>query len=227
MHYFDARFLASFLLSSCDFIDPVNRRPLTHEECTALDVHLRQHHPEVGVDASVADAFALFERHGAGQVHAVQREATAVLQHLFRFGSARRTDQRGRAIAYADAGLTVVDDDDILAAAGNTASSSAPAEPDLERMTSSDFPGLGGGSGSSAPSGRGGWGGQARPPGRGGSAGGRDSFPALASAKAKPKAWGPPKAGAASAKAKSGPPGRGGKGRGGRGRGVSGNSDAW
>merc|ERR1711972_824799 len=32
-HYFDARFLANWLVSACDFIDPLSRRPLTHEEC--------------------------------------------------------------------------------------------------------------------------------------------------------------------------------------------------
>merc|ERR1712151_932954 len=90
-------------------------------------------------------------------VHAVQREATAVLQHLFRFGSARRTDQRGRAVNYADGALTVVDDDDILANLGNVNPSSgsagaATARPatakaagvTLERATSSDFPQLDG-----------------------------------------------------------------------------------
>merc|ERR1712107_457583 len=37
--------------------------------------------------------------------------------HLFRFGSHRRTDARGRAVNYSDAALTVVDDDDILTSA--------------------------------------------------------------------------------------------------------------
>ena len=37
----------------------------------------------------------------------VRREATAVLQHLFRFRSARRTDATGRAITHAEAGAAV------------------------------------------------------------------------------------------------------------------------
>merc|ERR1740129_1669980 len=160
MHYFDARFLASYLLSSCDFIDPVNLRPLTLQECQALDAHLRQHHwDEQGT--SVGDAFELFERNVGRQdddesasMHAVRREATAVLQHLFRFRSARRTDQRGRAIAYADSGLMVVDDDDILTSGPPAASSAPPVPPEPvlpERATSLDYPGLGGPPSGGAP----------------------------------------------------------------------------
>jgi len=164
-HYFDARFLASYLLSSCDFIDPVNRRPLTHAECAALDEHLLWYHPDECGDASVADAFKLFELNlgsagGDNQaMHAVQREATAVLQHLFRFRSSRRTDQRGRAVTYADAGLTVVDDDDILTSgppvAGAAAASSGPLRPPgpPERTISAEYPSIdgchGGGNGPS------------------------------------------------------------------------------
>jgi hypothetical protein len=41
------------------------------------------------------------------------READTVVQHIFQFRSGRRTDRRGRAVAFADGGLTVVDDHDI------------------------------------------------------------------------------------------------------------------
>lgn len=110
-HYFDARFLASFLLSSFDFINPVNRTALTREDCLALDAHLRAHHSEQQA-TSVADAFDLFQRNGGGGSDSVRREATAVFQHLFRF-NVRDLDSRGRAINYNDGGLTVIDDDDI------------------------------------------------------------------------------------------------------------------
>lgn len=114
-HYFDARFLANYLASSCDFIDPMNRRPLTREECVDLDKHLQWYYPDQQF-IIVADAFDLFERNVGGEVGtSVQREATSVLQHLFRFSSSRRTDARGRAVNYRQGGLTVVDDDDVLA----------------------------------------------------------------------------------------------------------------
>ena len=105
-HYFDGRFLASFLLSSFDFINPVNRTPLSREDCLALDAHLRDHHPR-DRPSSVADAFELFQRNGGSGSDAVRREATAVFQHLFRFAHAQSSDSRGRAINYNDGGLTV------------------------------------------------------------------------------------------------------------------------
>merc|ERR1719291_1043994 len=98
---------------------------------------MSRYHPDE-CEASVADALALFQLNGSSGegVDAVRREATAVLQHLFRFRSARRTDQRGRAIAYTGGSLTVVDDDDILApapASGAAASSgAAPGAAPLE-----------------------------------------------------------------------------------------------
>merc|ERR1719482_1931068 len=55
-HYFDGAFLASYLVSSSDFINPINRRDLTRDECVALDEYLQRH----GLpDVSVVDAFDL------------------------------------------------------------------------------------------------------------------------------------------------------------------------
>jgi len=225
LHYFDARFLASFLLSSCDFIDPVNRRQLTLEECTALDEHLQRYYPGASCDSSVADAFTLFERQRASNaaedgsaMHSVQREATAVLQHLFRFGSARRTDRRGRAIAYADGGLTVVDDDDILASGGGGGpASSAPAEPSFHQTTTMDFPTLADETSASSSTCDGRWARHQSQRGNGAaSSPGAEAFPSLSSKAPAPKAWGPKAA--IAAKAKAAGTGRGGKGRGGRGR---------
>jgi hypothetical protein len=105
----------------------MNRRPLTREECVALDKHLRWYYPDQQF-IIVADAFDLFERNVGGEVGtSVQREATSVLQHLFRFSSSRRTDARGRAVNYRNGGLTVVDDDDVLAP--DTSAPSRPARP--------------------------------------------------------------------------------------------------
>merc|ERR1712070_778782 len=142
-HYFDARFLANYLVSSCDFIDPNNRRPLTREECVALDEHLRWYYSDQQF-IIVADAFDLFERNVAGEAGtSVQREATSVLQHLFRFSSLRRTDARGRAVNYQQGGLMVVDDDDVLAPdASAPPRSRSPPSDDAEAFPSlpSDTP---------------------------------------------------------------------------------------
>ncbi|CAE8655774.1 unnamed protein product, partial [Polarella glacialis] len=127
------RFLANFLLSSCDFINPVNRAALRRDDCVVLDCHLKEHHWDDPLQ-SVADAFDLFQMHGSGGSVGVRREATAVLQHLFTFRSARETDARGRAINFNDGGLTVIDDDDILVppvAAALSSAFQASREPDL------------------------------------------------------------------------------------------------
>ena len=107
-HYFDGRFLASFLLSSFDFINPVNRTPLSREDCVALDAHLRDYPDRQSASSSaVTDAFDLFQRNGGTGTDAVRREATAVFQHLFRFTQSQNLDSRGRAINFNDGGLTV------------------------------------------------------------------------------------------------------------------------
>eukprot|EP00438_Fugacium_kawagutii_P019152 Skav219341 [mRNA] locus=scaffold76:184812:188684:+ [translate_table: standard] len=118
-HYFDGQFLASFLLSSFDFINPVNRIPLSRDDCSALDAHLRDFYPRQS--ASVTDAFDLFQRNGGTGTEAVRREASAVFQHLFRFTHAQNLDSRGRAINFNDGGLTVIDDDDIRVTAAQHA----------------------------------------------------------------------------------------------------------
>ncbi|CAK9019917.1 Reticulocyte-binding protein 2 homolog a [Durusdinium trenchii] len=196
-HYFDARFLASFLLSSFDFMNPVNRSPLNREDCVALDVHLRQFYPDSS--SSVTDAYDLFQRNGGNGSDAVRREATAVFQHLFRF-QPRNLDSRGRAINYNDGALTVIDDDDIrVSAAQHTVASTAEA---LGRGGSDavSVPGPGPHRVASAPL-SGAW-----PEAK--AAANRpvvEEFPALPGAKPKAKA---PKAKAKAAKAKAAPVGR-------------------
>lgn len=91
-HYFDARFLASFLVSSTAFMNPVNRQPLGRSDCMALDTHVRRYHPSDPI-TSVTDAFDLFAKRGPHSDQA-QREATAVLQHLFQFGYSQQQATR-------------------------------------------------------------------------------------------------------------------------------------
>lgn len=95
VHWFDGMFLASFLVSSGQLIDPVNRRPLTRGECVALDAYLTAH----GLPAvHVADSFDLAkavtgQQSGGDSVDAqrmsmLEREATSMLRSLFDFRSA-------------------------------------------------------------------------------------------------------------------------------------------
>lgn len=109
-HYFNGLFLASFLVSRGDFINPCNRRPLTRNECVALDRHVKQHHAGASC-VSVTDAWDMASRRINDSQE--QREAASVLQHIFQYRSGRRTYTRGRAVAFAEAGLAVVDDHDI------------------------------------------------------------------------------------------------------------------
>ncbi|CAE6951971.1 unnamed protein product [Symbiodinium natans] len=174
-------------LSSFDFINPVNRKALTREECLALDAHLRAHYP--GQQAtSVTDAFDLFQKNGGGGSDLVRREATAVFQHLFRL-SVRDLDSRGRAINYNDGGLTVIDDDDIRVSSAQhavaaTAEVLGTAEP-RNPAESESFPTLGAGASQRA---QGAWAKSSAPAPA-------EAFPSLPSApKSKAKPAGAPKA---------------------------------
>jgi len=115
-HYFDARILALYLVQACDFIDPVNRRPLLREECVALDEHVARNYNKNEQYVSVTDTYDIVQLNTGG-TDQHQRDAASVLQHLFRFQSSRRTDVTGRSINFQSGGLTVIDDDDILAPA--------------------------------------------------------------------------------------------------------------
>jgi len=128
IHYFDARFLANWMVSSGDLSDPMNRRPLTRQECLALDEHMRSFHPEMSV-VSVTDAFDFQSRQhirtdnvsGAGLAgQSLQREANLVLQSLFQWrhrGSSIQAprDAAGHRVVFHESGLRVVDDNDVEA----------------------------------------------------------------------------------------------------------------
>jgi hypothetical protein len=90
VHLFDARFLSLFLLSAATFINPVNRQPLTHDDCIRLDCHMQEYFTDEQT-ASVALAFQLV-MHGGKDEGDVQRSATAALKQLFRTGSFRKID---------------------------------------------------------------------------------------------------------------------------------------
>jgi hypothetical protein len=87
-HYFDGQFLAHYVVSTANFINPVNRDQLDRSVCLRLDAYLGEHDLP---SARVAECFRLFEVSSAKQVgdesaHARQlrQEATAVMAALFR-----------------------------------------------------------------------------------------------------------------------------------------------
>eukprot|EP00931_Biecheleriopsis_adriatica_P086899 TRINITY_DN61453_c0_g1_i1.p1 TRINITY_DN61453_c0_g1~~TRINITY_DN61453_c0_g1_i1.p1 ORF type:complete len:952 (+),score=224.66 TRINITY_DN61453_c0_g1_i1:264-2858(+) len=106
VHWFDGMFLASFLVSSGQLIDPVNRRPLSRGECKSLDEYLKSH----GLPAvHVTDTFDLTqavksnrpqqasEGGDAARMAALEREAASMLRSLFDFRSAGIGAGSGRA----------------------------------------------------------------------------------------------------------------------------------
>ena len=96
-HYFDGQFLAHYVVSTANFINPVNRARLDLGVCKRLDAYLREN---TLPSARVAECFRLFEASSAKQVgeesaHARQlrQEATAVMAALFRTRSNNLQDQ--------------------------------------------------------------------------------------------------------------------------------------
>ena len=95
-HLFDGKVLAYYLVSTLQFIDPLNRRDLTRQEISNLDAYLAKHqlkkmrvleaYDEKGVSLSSAGANAQSQ---SGRLRIRQEEARNLLNSLF-------SDSRGR-----------------------------------------------------------------------------------------------------------------------------------
>ena len=103
VHYFDGQFLAHYVVSTANFINPVNRDQLDRDVCMRLDAYLRENNLP---SAQVTECYRLFEASSAKQqgeesAHARQlrQEATAVMAALFRTRSntAQNANGEGRA----------------------------------------------------------------------------------------------------------------------------------
>ena len=103
VHYFDGQFLAHYVVSTANFINPVNRDQLDRDVCMRLDAYLRENNLP---SAQVTECYRLFEASSAKQqgeesAHARQlrQEATAVMAALFRTRSntAQNSNGEGRA----------------------------------------------------------------------------------------------------------------------------------
>lgn len=93
VHWFNGMFLASFLVSSGQLIDPVNRRQLTRGECLSLDNYLAAHRlPAVHVTDvhDLQQAVSGSVSNGTtDRIRALEREAASMLRSLFDFRSSR------------------------------------------------------------------------------------------------------------------------------------------
>ena len=90
-HFFDGAVLATYLVSTATFCNPMTRTPLTRDDCRALDEYLLENGLRAGLkDVLVTHAYDLLEMTRKGQdvgamISRSQREATTVLNSLFGF----------------------------------------------------------------------------------------------------------------------------------------------
>ncbi|KAJ1450948.1 hypothetical protein M885DRAFT_589750 [Pelagophyceae sp. CCMP2097] len=95
-HWFDGAVLAVYVVSSANFLNPMTREPLLREDCLALDDYLRNY----GLDdrPRVTTAYDLLhsanvQGGGHGEITAIRREATTILQSLFGFDRAEAEEE--------------------------------------------------------------------------------------------------------------------------------------
>eukprot|EP00928_Gymnodinium_smaydae_P089228 TRINITY_DN73217_c0_g1_i1.p1 TRINITY_DN73217_c0_g1~~TRINITY_DN73217_c0_g1_i1.p1 ORF type:complete len:466 (+),score=124.11 TRINITY_DN73217_c0_g1_i1:70-1467(+) len=158
MHYFDAVALASYITRRAVFENPLNRAPLSREECVRLDEHIAVHAPH-SRSFRVADALDLQRAirakwasasDGSRSAARLRQDAADTLNGLFDLPSYGRGSE-ARASARGGGGWTVVDDDfrrhieaEAIAALHAAASEEAarPGGPAPERTSVSEFPQL-------------------------------------------------------------------------------------
>lgn len=92
-HYFDGQFLAHYIVSTANFIDPINRAALDHATCVRLDQYLKEHRlPSAGVEMSFrilesADAAAASKSNSSqgGNATQAQRLRREAVRNFFDF----------------------------------------------------------------------------------------------------------------------------------------------
>lgn len=99
VHWFDGMFLASFLVSSGQLIDPVNRRALSRGECQSLDEYIAAHgfpavHVTDAFDLAKAVRTTRSDGPAATRMAALEREAASMLRSLFDFRSVGNATSR-------------------------------------------------------------------------------------------------------------------------------------
>ncbi|KAL1512378.1 hypothetical protein AB1Y20_005636 [Prymnesium parvum] len=110
--WFDPRVLATYLIASGKFFHPVSRRPISKEECDALDAHCLSH--RLLPAAQVAEAWRSDSLQPSERDEQLRAEASRVLHAMFaapRGGRARQPRRREGAAWLREGNLTIVDDD--------------------------------------------------------------------------------------------------------------------
>lgn len=84
-YFFDARLLASYLVSSGSFAHPISRRELTRDDCVRLDAHLRKHRLGKACVEHAWENKEDYKRQNAAtsQVRDIQAEATELLRAFY------------------------------------------------------------------------------------------------------------------------------------------------
>lgn len=88
INYFDGNILASYIVSTSNFINPLSRQPLNRDDCLRLDNYLKQH--ELAC-VGVTEAYDLFQHVGSGgrcatgtgRSDQLRREAALMFRSLF------------------------------------------------------------------------------------------------------------------------------------------------
>ena len=98
--YFDGRTIATYLVSTGNFVHPVSRRALTLDECSALDAHLVKHKLAEAIVAYSYENRSEYLRPQPNQgIAQLREEATAVLHALFNNSRGRQQQAEGGSTA--------------------------------------------------------------------------------------------------------------------------------
>ena len=94
--YFDGRTIATYIVSTGNFVHPVSRRALTLDECSALDAHLVKHKLAEAIVAYSYENRSEYLRPQPNQgIAQLREEATAVLHALFNNSRGRQQQAEG------------------------------------------------------------------------------------------------------------------------------------
>ncbi len=153
-HFFDGAVLATYLVSTATFCNPMTRTPLTRDDCRALDEYLLENGLRAGLkDVLVTHAYDLLEMTRKGQdvgamISRSQREATTVLNSLFGFSRYEPPPDSANTANYVDSYVVRGDNNGQGGATlGEAVSQEEPeptqvAPPPAPALDESAFPGL-------------------------------------------------------------------------------------
>lgn len=151
-HFFDGAVLATYLVSTATFCNPMTRSPLSRDCCRELDDYLLTNGLRAGLkDVLVTHAYDLLEMTRKGQdvgamITRSQREATTVLNSLFGFSRYEPPPESANSATYVDSyggvGETTHEGATLGEAIQEDASAPVVTPPAPPTLDESAFPGL-------------------------------------------------------------------------------------